>query len=111
MRAHLGDRTKLGYHDHYVVDGGKARIILAAFVTPADVMENTPMLDLLRRVRFRWQLHPERAVGDTSYGTIENIRALEDEDIRAYVPLANFDERTPYFGASRFTYDPERDDY
>ena len=24
----------LGYHDHYVVDGGKARIILAALVTP-----------------------------------------------------------------------------
>jgi hypothetical protein len=26
--------TALGYHDHYVVDGGKARIILAALVTP-----------------------------------------------------------------------------
>jgi hypothetical protein len=25
----------LGYHDHYVVDGGKRRIILAALVTPA----------------------------------------------------------------------------
>ena len=33
---HLGD------HDHYVVDGGKARVILAALVTPADVMENVP---------------------------------------------------------------------
>ena len=56
MRAYPGDRAKLGYHDHYVVDGGRARIILAPFVTPADVMENTPMLDLLHRVRFRWQL-------------------------------------------------------
>ena len=26
--------TALGYHDHYVVDGGKRRIILAALVTP-----------------------------------------------------------------------------
>ncbi len=111
MRAHLGDRAKLGYHDHYVVDGGKARIILAAFVTAADVMENTPMLDLLHRVRFRYHLHPARAVGDTTYGTIDNIRALEEEGIRAYVPLANFDERTPYFGASRFTYDPKQDEY
>ena len=44
-------RTKrgpaLGYHDHYVVDGGKRRVILAALVTPADVMENVPMRDLL----------------------------------------------------------------
>ena len=111
MRAHPGDRAKLGYHDHYVVDGGKARIIVAAVVTPADVMENTPMLDLLHRVRFRYHLHPKRAVGDTTYGTVDNIRALEDEGIRAYVPLPNFDERTPYFGASHFTYDPERDEH
>src|SRR3972149_3299360 len=39
-----GGRSALGYHDHYVVDGGKARIDLAALDTPADVMENTPML-------------------------------------------------------------------
>jgi transposase len=48
-----GVRTMLGYHDHYVVDGGKARIILAALVTPADVMENVPLRDLLWRVCFR----------------------------------------------------------
>jgi transposase len=41
---------RLGYHDHYVVDGGKRRIILAALVTPADVMEGQAMRDLLWRV-------------------------------------------------------------
>jgi transposase len=111
MRAYRGQRTRLGYHDHYVVDGGRARIILAALVTPADVMENQAMLDLLRRVRFRWHLHPKRAVGDTTYGTVENIRALEEMGIRAYVPLPDFDERTPYFGASHFVYDADRDEY
>jgi hypothetical protein len=40
MRTKHG--TSLGYHDHYVVDEGKQRIILAALVTPADVMENVP---------------------------------------------------------------------
>ena len=50
-----GGGTRLGYHDHYVVDGGKARIIVGLLVTPADVMENQPMLDLLWRVRFRWR--------------------------------------------------------
>jgi hypothetical protein len=105
-----GRRPALGYHDHYVVDGGRARIILQALVTPADVMENTPMLDLLWRVRFRWHLHPKRAVGDTTYGTAENIQAVEDAGIRAYVPLPNWD-RTPFYGPSRFTYDRERDEY
>ena len=111
MRAYPGERTKLGYRDHSVVDGGRARIILQALVTPADVMENAPMLDLLQRVRFRWHLHPRRAVGDTTSGTVETIRALEDAGIRASVPLPDFDERTPYFGASRFAYDAERDEY
>jgi hypothetical protein len=45
--------SRLGYHAHYVVDGGKACVILAALVTPAEVMENQPMLDLLWRTVFR----------------------------------------------------------
>jgi transposase len=104
-------RADLGYQDHYVVDGGRARIILHALVTPADVMENEPMLDQLRRVLFRWGVRPEQAVADTTYGTLENIRALEDLGIRAYVPLPDFDHRTPFFGRDRFAYDADRDEY
>src|SRR5215210_5807202 len=100
-----------GYHDHYAVDGGKARIILEVLVTPADVMENLPFLDLLWRTRFRWQIRPDQVTGDTTYGTVENIVAVEDEHIRAYMPLPAFDQRTPSYGASKFTYDPERDEY
>jgi transposase len=106
-----GGGARLGYHDHYVVDGGKDRIILDAFVTPADVMENQPMLDLLRRVRFRYHLHPKRAIGDTTYGMVDNIVALEDDGIRAYVPLAHFDHRTPYYGAAWFAYEANQDQY
>lgn len=42
-----GGGSHLGYHTHYVVDGGKARIILEVLVTPSEVMENQPVLDLL----------------------------------------------------------------
>ncbi len=38
-----GEGRHLGYHTHYVVDGGKARIIMAVLVTPSEVMENQPM--------------------------------------------------------------------
>ncbi len=48
-----GGGTHLGYHTHYVVDGGKARIILQVLVTPSEVMDNQPMLDLIFRTRFR----------------------------------------------------------
>jgi hypothetical protein len=54
----------LGYRDHYVVDGGKARIILSVLVTPASIMDNTPMLDLTDWVCSRWDLGPEIVVGD-----------------------------------------------
>ncbi len=106
-----GHASVLGYQDHYVVDGGKARIILHALVTPADVMENTPLPDLLWRVRFRWKLHPKRAVGDTTYGTGENLRLLEEAGIRAYMPVADHEQSSPFFRQRDFIFDPERDVY
>lgn len=48
--------SHLGYQTHYVVDGGKSRIILGVLVAPSEVSENKPMLDLLWRARFRWKL-------------------------------------------------------
>jgi transposase len=85
-------RSKLGYHTHYVVDGGKARIILAALVTPSEVMENQPILDLLWRTRFRWKLWPRQFTEDTTYGTADIIMALEQQYILPYVPLPDFDQ-------------------
>jgi transposase len=106
-----GQRTTLGFHNHYVIDGGKARIILNALVTPADVMENAPMLPLLRRAIFRWRVKPRHVIADTTYGTADNIRELEESGIRAYVPLPDWDQRTPFYGPSLFVYDPEEDLY
>jgi hypothetical protein len=48
--------SHLGYQTHYVVDGGKARIILNVLVAPSEVSENKPMLDLLWRAHFRCSL-------------------------------------------------------
>jgi transposase len=108
----LGDgRTHLGYQDHYVVDGGKRRIILAALVTPAEVQENQPALDLLWWARFRWKLRPHQVTGDTKYGTIENIAAIEREGICAYFPLSAVGHRAGMFGDEHFAYDAVADTY
>jgi transposase len=106
-----GGGIHLGYHTHYVVDGGKRRIILAVLVTPGEVMDNHPMLDLLWYVFFRWRVRPKQATGDTKYGTIENIKAIEDAHIRAYVPLPDWEHMTPYYGPAQFTYDAAHDLY
>jgi Transposase DDE domain len=105
------DGSHLGYQTHYVVDGGTSRIILTVLVTPAEVMENQPMLDLIWRARFRWKLWPRQVTGDSKYGTEENIVAIEDQHIRAYVPLPDNDHRTAFFSADRFRYEAERDVY
>jgi transposase len=55
-------RTVLGYHNHYLVDGGRARIILHCLVTPGDIMENQPFLDQFRRTLFRYKLRPRRVI-------------------------------------------------
>jgi len=94
-----------------VVDGGKARVILNVLVTPAEVSENQPMLDLLFRSVFRWQTRTRRVTGDAKYGTKENIAAVEEASIRAYVSMPDYEKVGPYFGKSMFAYDPERDLY
>src|SRR5215213_2591751 len=111
MKCRDSKGSHLGYYTHYVVDGGKARIILSALVTPFEVTENQPMLDLLWRTSFRWKLHPKQVTGDTAYGTTENIAAVEMADIRAYVPLTGAGKARPYFSKEEFAYDPERDIY
>jgi transposase len=103
--------SRLGYRTHYVVDGGKARVIMDVLVTPAEVTENLPMLELLFRSCFRWRLHPRSVTADAAYGTTENIAAIEKAGIRAYMVLVDHEKRTSLFGRDAFTYDAEKDLY
>ena len=104
-------RTVLGYQNHYLVDGGKARIILHAFVTSGDVAENMVLLDQLARTMFRRKLRPKRMIADAKYATTTNIRTLEDAHIRAYVPLPEWDTSSTRFKRAAFTYDPAQNIY
>ena len=107
---HGGGKLGLGYHVHYVVDGGKSRVVLNALVTSSEVMEQQPMLDLLWRTSFRFRLRPRRVTGDSAYGTRANISAVERAGVRAYVNLKereNPDKR--FFPPSAFAYDEGRD--
>jgi hypothetical protein len=106
-----GGGTHLGYQTHYVVDGGKARIILHVLVTPGEVTEDHPMRDLVWRARFRWQLPLRQVTGDAKYGTEENLHALEAMGLRAYVPVGEWEPTRPYFHLDRFSYDAARNVY
>jgi transposase len=107
-----GSARKLGYQTHYVIDGGKSRIILSVLVTPGEVTENRPMLDLLFRTAFRWKIRPHHVTGDGKYGTVENIAAVEESGIRAYLGLHEAGGRgSGFFPKSAFTYDAGNDFY
>ena len=75
------------------MDGGKARVILNVLVTPADVTENQPMLDLLFRTAFRWRTRVRRVTGDAKYGIKEIVAAVERAGVRAYVSLCELEGR------------------
>ncbi len=111
MRLKAGG-THLGYHTHYVIDGGKRRIILAVLVTPGEVMDNHPMQDLLWHTCFRWHLRPKQVTADSLYGTGENLKAIEEARIRAYIPVAERGQHNMgYYGLAQFTYDASQDQY
>jgi hypothetical protein len=93
-------------HD-WIAEQGKPQVL----VTPSKVMDNQPMRDLLFRTRFRWKLRPRHVTGDAKYGTIQNIKAIEDTGIRAHVPLPDWEHMTLFYGPSKFSYDAEHDQY
>jgi Transposase DDE domain len=111
MKRKGADHSHLGYQAHCVVDGGKARIILGVLVSPFEVTENKPMLDMLWRSAFRWKSRPRRVSGDSAYGTVENIAAIEKAGIRAYMALKGAGQGRPFFGKDEFSYDPNQDLY
>jgi transposase len=108
---HTKGLLDMGYRTHFVVDGGKARIIQTVLVTPAEVMDNQPMLDLLWYTCFRRQLWPDQVTGDKKFGTEANLVVIEGQGLRAYIPMPDLDHRTEFFSVERFTYDAARDVY
>src|SRR5205823_944430 len=52
-----------------------------------------------------------RAVADSKYATGENLRGLAERGIRAYMPVVDHEQSTPFFRHADFTYDVETDTY
>ena len=105
------DGVRLGYQGHYLVDGGRARIILGALATPGEVPEERPALDLLWQAHARRRLRPRQATGDKAYGTMEIIRALEEQGVRAYLMVSDRSHPPGLFSKDAFRYDPVADAY
>jgi hypothetical protein len=105
------DGTRLGYQGHYLVDGGKARIILGALATRGEVPEERPALDLIWQARARWRLRPRQATADKAYGTIPIVRALEAQGVHAYLLVPDRPHHDRALSKDAFRYDATADAY
>jgi hypothetical protein len=47
-------------------------------------------------------LRPQHAIGDGAYGTLENVAAVEEAGIRAYMALTNSGKRHTFFAKDDF---------
>ena len=105
------DGVRLGYQGHYLVDGGKARIILGALATPGEVPEERPALDLIWRARARWRLRLRQATGDKAYGTHGDRPRPGGAGGARLRAGARPRPRHALFSKDAFRYDPVADTY
>jgi transposase len=101
------------YSTNYLIDL-KAGIIVDVEATPAarrdEIEAARTMID---RTEARFELKPQRLVGDTAYGSAETLGWLVDEKrIAPHVPVFDKSERNDgTFGRSMFTFDETNNRY
>jgi len=79
-----GQGVTVGYRDHSLVDG-KEGVVVATVATAADYDDGAMLATLLDKQDEYIGSKPGRVVGDSAYGTSENIAMLRSEGIRPYL--------------------------
>ena len=108
-----GGPAFFAYSTNYLIDVDAA-IIVDVEATPAlrtdEVNSTRTMID---RVEERFEMKPDRLIGDTAYGTAEILGWMVDEkEIEPHVPLWDKGERDDgTFSRSDFVFDPDSDSY
>ncbi|QFT61315.1 hypothetical protein FIU91_15755 [Roseivivax sp. THAF30] len=82
------------YSDNYLIDTDHGVIVdveATRSIRQAEVGSTKTMLD---RVKARFDLHPERLIADTAYGTGPMLGWLVDREIAPHIPVLDKSERT-----------------
>jgi transposase len=81
-----GKAKKLKYKIHTSIDAD-SRVILDNKVTTGAYHETRIYLERLEYIKNKYELSIQEAIADRGYGAAENIKALIDRGIKAYIPL------------------------
>jgi transposase len=100
------------YDANYLIDN-KAGIIIDAVGTRANrTVEIAITQTMVDRVERRFDLRPQRFVGDTVYGAVRLLKWLVDRNIAPHVPVWDKSARTDgSFSRADFVFDQQRNIY
>ncbi|MDB2407782.1 IS1182 family transposase [Jannaschia sp.] len=100
------------YSDNYLIDTDHGVILdveATRSIRQAEVGSTKTMLD---RVKARFDLHPERVIADTAYGTGPLLGWLVEREIAPHIPVFDKSGRTDgTWSRADFEWDPENDRY
>jgi len=110
--AHRGPAF-FAYSTNYLIDVDNAIIVDVEATTAIRQAETLAARRMIDRAVEHFDLHPERLIGDSAYGSAEMLNWLvHDRGIEPYIPVFDKSERTDgTFSREDFTYDHTRDCY
>jgi transposase len=110
--AHRGPAF-FAYSANYLVDADHAIIVDVEATTAIRQAEMTAAKRMLERSMTRFELYPERLIGDSAYGSAEMLNWLVHEHgIEPHIPVFDKSQRTDgTFSRDDFTYDHATDTY
>lgn len=111
--AATGGIAFFAYSTNYLIDTAHG-VILDVEATPANRTEEVASTKVMvDRVEARFDLTPQRLIGDTAYGSAQLLGWMVDEKgIEPHVPVWDKTERKDdTFSSSDFTWDEEADEY
>ena len=108
-----GGQAFFAYCANYLIDLDHAVIVDVEASTAVRPAEVTAAKTMIERTEARFELYPERLVGDAAYGSAEMLAWLVHErGIEPHVPVFDKSRRTDgTFSREDFTYDHDRDVY
>jgi transposase len=113
LMSHASFGVHLAYKAHVAVDDHPARVITAAVATPAAIVDEYMLEELLAQHTRRTGRLPRDVVADRRYGTMEIYRYLTDLGLRATIPDRSANKRGPagVWSIRDFTYNPDENTY
>lgn len=113
--SRAGQGSRLCYHHHRAVDDAHG-VITAVETTPGSIAENRKLMDLVQQHEQNTQQTVQTVVGDSKYGTAENLAACVQREIAPHLGVLAYKqksntERAGYFEVGDFIYDASSDTY